>query len=71
MTERANEIWGSFCNELTQEPTDDMREALVTTIREIVNEFQYYQCCEEEGVEDMVVDARVLYELANELEELK
>ena len=35
------------------------------------NEFQYYQCCEEEGVEDMVVDARVLYELANELEELK
>jgi hypothetical protein len=47
-----------------------MKEALVTTIRKIVNEFQYYQCCEEEGVEDMVVDARVLYELADELEAL-
>ncbi len=37
-------------------------------LREIVNEFQYYQCCKEEGVEDMVVDARVLYDLADELE---
>jgi hypothetical protein len=36
-----------------------------------VNEHQYYQCCEEEGVEDMVVDARLLYELADELEALK
>lgn len=70
MTERAEQIWEAFCGELTQEPTDDMREALVTTIREIVNRFQYYQCCEEEGVEDMVVDARVLYELADELEAL-
>jgi hypothetical protein len=44
--------------------------SLAAAIREIVNEFQYYQCCEEEGVEDMVVDARILYELAHELEVL-
>lgn len=44
--------------------------SLAAAIREIVNEHQYYQCCEDEGVEDMVVDARLLYELADELEEL-
>lgn len=70
MTERAQKIWKAFCGELTQEPTDDMREALATSIREVANEFQYYQCCENEGVEDMVVDARDLYDLADELEKL-
>jgi hypothetical protein len=70
MTNTAYQIWETFKAELIVEPTDDMKEALATAIREIVNEFQYYQCCEEEGVEDMVVDARVLYELANELEAL-
>jgi hypothetical protein len=33
-------------------------QTLAAAIREIVNEFQYYQCCEEEGVEDMVVAIR-------------
>ena len=47
-----------------------MREALATSIREVANEFQYYQCCENEGVEDMVVDARDLYDLADELDTL-
>jgi hypothetical protein len=70
MSNTAYQIWETFKAELIVEPTDDMKEALAAAIREIVNEFQYYQCCEEEGVEDMVVDARVLYELATELEEL-
>lgn len=69
-TERAQKIWEAFKAELTQPATDDMREALSTAIREIVNNHQYYQCCEEEGVEDMVVDAIVLYDLADELENL-
>ena len=30
MTYRAEQIWEAFCGELTQEPTDDMREALAT-----------------------------------------
>lgn len=68
MTEKSQKIWDAFCGELTQEPTDDMREALVTAIREIVNELQYYNF--REG-EDMVVDARDLYDLADELEILK
>ena len=65
---RAEEIWETFKAELIVDPTDDMKEALATAIREIVNEFQYYQCCEDE--EDMVVDAWVLYALADELENL-
>jgi hypothetical protein len=36
-------------------------------IREAVNELQYYNF---ENGEDMIVDARALYELANELEAL-
>jgi hypothetical protein len=70
MTERAQKIWKAFCGELTQEPTDDMREALATSILEVANEFQYYQFCGDEGVEDMVVDARDLYDLADELDTL-
>ena len=68
MTNAAYEVWEAFKAELSVEPTDDMREALATAVREIVNEHQYYQCCKDEGVEDMVVDARILYELAEELE---
>ena len=41
MTDTAQKIWEVFCGELTQEPTDDMREALATAIREIANEIQY------------------------------
>ena len=43
---------------------------MVATLRALVNEHQYYQFCEEEGAEDMVVDARLIYELADELEAL-
>ena len=67
MTDRAQQIWKVFCGELTQEPTDDMREALSTSIREVANELQYYNTSE--GV-DMILDAYKLYELADELEVL-
>ena len=70
MTKLAQKILDAFCGELTRELTDDMREALSTSIREVANEFQYYQFCGDEGVEDMVVDARDLYDLADELEKL-
>ena len=35
MTYRADEIWGSFCNELIVEPTEDMKQALSYAIRVI------------------------------------
>ena len=68
MTDRAQQIWKVFCNELTQKPTDDMREALATAIREVANELQYYNTSEGE---DMILDAYKLYELSDELEVLK
>jgi hypothetical protein len=33
MTIRAEEIWNTFCEELTQEGTEDMRQALSYAIR--------------------------------------
>jgi hypothetical protein len=36
-TDKAQQIWKVFCNELTQKPTDDMREALSTSLREVIN----------------------------------
>lgn len=41
---------------------------LSASIREVANQFQYYQMCQDEGVEDLVVDARCLYEVADEIE---
>lgn len=43
-------------------------EALAVGIRELVFQLQYYQCCEESGVEDMVLDARAILDLCDELE---
>ena len=70
MTNSAHKVWEAFKAELTQPATDDMKEALATAIREIANQYQYYQCCKDEGVEDMVVDAQKLYELSYDVEAL-
>jgi hypothetical protein len=69
MTNRAQTIWKSFCGELTQEPTDDMREALATALRQVAhnNEVKYHQ---DARVVDVVFYADELYELADELETL-
>jgi hypothetical protein len=63
-------IWKAFCGELTQEPTDDMREALATTLREVVKQLQYYLYSKGEGVDGMVLNARDILEVADELENL-
>tara|TARA_R110000772_G_scaffold181755_1_gene293069 strand:- start:250 stop:489 length:240 start_codon:yes stop_codon:yes gene_type:complete len=39
-------------------------------LRALVIQLQYYQCCEDEGVEDMVLDARAILDVADELEAL-
>jgi hypothetical protein len=70
MTNTAYQIWEAFKAELIVEPTDDMKEALASSIRVIANQYQYYQCCKDEGVEDMVVDAQKLYELSYNVEAL-
>ena len=39
MTERADQIWKAFCEELIAEPTSDMIEALATAIRKCADRF--------------------------------
>ena len=73
MTERAQRIMEAFYLTFTDKRQDFIvqklnNDGVAAAIRAIVNEHQYYQCCKDEGVEDMVVDARLLYELADELE---
>jgi hypothetical protein len=34
---RAEEIWGAFCGELIVAPTEDMKQALATAIREVAD----------------------------------
>jgi hypothetical protein len=62
MTERAQQIWKAFCGELTQKPTDDMREALSTTVREVAERL-YTDWAELQHPAD------VLREIADELED--
>jgi hypothetical protein len=63
MTTRAQTIWKAFCGELTQEPTDDMREALATAVNEVAD-----RLCTDVG--ELQHPADVLREIADELEEL-
>lgn len=65
MNQKAQKIWNAFCGELIVEPTDDMREALATTIREIACEYNYQNFGE--GA-DLILDMNSLFELADELE---
>lgn len=51
-------------------PGSDSPQCMASFVRDIVNELQYYQCCHDEGVEDWVIDARKLYELADALDGL-
>ena len=44
---------------------------VIAALRELVFELQYYQCCGDEGVEDMVLDARDILDVCDELENLK
>jgi len=68
MKSRASKVWEAFCGELTQEPTDDMREALSTAIRKIIDEYEEF--IENDGYGDMVVTSQDLRILVDELENL-
>ena len=45
-------------------------DGIIALLRELVFQLQYYQCCEEESVEDMVLAARAILDVADELEAL-
>ena len=50
--------------------TSYTESGLVVALRELVFELQYYQCCGDAGVEDMVLDARDILDVCDELENL-
>jgi hypothetical protein len=54
MTERAQKMWEAFCGELTQSPTDDMKDALATALRTFADNMNNYP--------------GILYKIADELE---
>ena len=60
---RAEQIWEAFCGELTQEPTEDMREALATAIRIVADRL----CTDLPELGDPSV---VIEEIADELDAL-
>ena len=79
--EVAQKIWDTYCegySEALMTPVEsfstyldkDSRKIIASVLREVVNQLQYYQCCEDEGVEDMVIDARAVLDVADELEAL-
>ncbi len=76
ISERTQKIWEAFCVELTQEPTDDMREALATVIREIAEPLYGDGSYGDGSFMNEVEQERFqladeLNELADELEELE
>jgi len=67
MTDRAQTIWKAFCGELTQEPTDDMREALATAFREVIHQLGYFKY-DDETRGNTIVNVRDIIVLCDELE---
>lgn len=70
MTEQTQKIWEAFCGELIQEPTDDMKEALATAIKELASQLQYDNCDWQAPNEQMIMDVEQVMLIVNELEAL-
>ena len=71
-TDRAQQIWKVFCNELTQEPTDDMREALSTSLREVINlSNEWVEIGGDSWDMSNVVFVDAMLDIADEIEALK
>jgi hypothetical protein len=68
MTEQTQKIWEAFCGELIQEPTDDMKEALATAIKELASQLQYDNCDWQAPNEQMIMDVERVMLVVNELE---
>jgi hypothetical protein len=69
MTKTSQQIWETFCGELIVEPTDDMKEALATALREVVNLSNDWVELDSWDVRNVVYVSDIL-NLADELEAL-
>ena len=79
--EVAEAIWNTYVNGYSKAlmtPVEQFdtyldpysKKIIADILRQLVFELQYYQCCEEAGVEDMVLDARAILDVCDELEVL-
>ena len=71
MKERAQKIWEAFKGELIDngvKDSEDVRQALSTVLREIVDEFEQY--VENDTYDELFVSSNDLYNLSVELEKL-
>jgi hypothetical protein len=77
--EVAQTIWDTYVvgySEALMTPVEDFatyldknsRKIIASILREVVDQLQYYQCCRDQDIEDMVVDARAILDVADELE---
>jgi hypothetical protein len=69
MTETSKKVWKAFW-ENTKYPENIDPWNLANALREVVVQLQYYQCCRDQDIEDMVLDARAILDLCDELEKL-
>ena len=71
-TDTAQKIWKVFCKELTQPETDDMREALATSLREVINlSNEWVEIGGDSWDMSNVVFVDAIMDIADELEVLK
>jgi hypothetical protein len=79
--EVAQKIWDTYIvgySEALMTPVEDFatyldkdsRKIIASILRKVVDQLQYYQCCRDQDIEDMVVDARAILDVADELEVL-
>lgn len=66
MNQRAQKIWKTFCKELIGEPTEDQKEALASTIRMIIDEYEIFM--DNDSFGNMAVTSNQLRILADELD---
>ena len=68
--ERAKDIWDAFCGELTQPPTDDMKQALSYALR-VASDWVVSECDKiyTEDERKCIKTLRTYAKLINELEE--
>ena len=72
MTERAQKVMDEFYSTFANERQDFIvqklnNDAIVNVLFEVVNQLQYYNV---HPGEDMILDARAVYDLCDELEKL-
>ena len=69
MTVIAQKIYDAWEKEWLKQKDFYEHRALAAALCELVVQLQYYQCCRDQDIEDMVLDSHAILDVAEELEE--